>query len=100
MLENKYFNDICNILYSMFIIRSNKYIFFHSSMNDLKAIYAPEWESSITIDKIVDVVLGTKSRYIKGLGYSPKPDTTRATQRKLEELEYLFKKVKEEDATI
>uniref|UniRef100_A0A3Q7I2X3 Uncharacterized protein n=1 Tax=Solanum lycopersicum TaxID=4081 RepID=A0A3Q7I2X3_SOLLC len=36
----------------------------------------------MTIDEIVDAILGAKSGYIKGLGYGPKPDTTRATQRK------------------
>ena len=66
----------------MFIIISNKHTFFQNSMNDLKAIYTSGGESSMTIDEIVDAILGTKSGYIKGLGYGPKPDTTRATQRK------------------
>lgn len=48
----------------------------------------------MTIDKIVDVVLGTKSGYIKGLGYGPKPNTTRATQRRAAKLEGSLKKAK------
>ncbi|PHT94342.1 hypothetical protein T459_02224 [Capsicum annuum] len=56
-------------------------------------------ESSITIDEIVDLVLSTKSGYIKGIGYGPKPNTTRATQRKMAELENSLKKVKLEAAS-
>lgn len=47
-------------------------------MNDLKAIYS-SGESSMTVVEIADAVLGTKSGYIKSLGYGPKLDTTRAT---------------------
>ncbi|KAF3632109.1 hypothetical protein FXO37_27669 [Capsicum annuum] len=65
---------------------------------DLKALYT-SGESSITIDEIVDVVLDTKSGYIKGLGYGPKPNTTRATQRRTTELEDSLKKVKHEAAS-
>ncbi|KAM3216427.1 hypothetical protein P3L10_025868 [Capsicum annuum] len=70
----------------------------HNNMNDLKALYT-SGESSMTIDEIVDVVLGTKSGYIKGLGYGPKPNTTRATQRRMTVLEDSLKKVKLEAAS-
>ncbi|KAM3305926.1 hypothetical protein P3S67_012795 [Capsicum chacoense] len=69
-----------------------------NNMNDLKALYT-FGESSMTIDKIVDAVLGTKSGYIKGLGYGPKPNTTRATQRRTTELEDSLKKAKLEAAS-
>ncbi|PHT73131.1 hypothetical protein T459_23916 [Capsicum annuum] len=69
-----------------------------NNMNDLKALYT-SGESSMTTDEIVDVVLGTKSGYIKGLGYGPKPNTTRATQRRMTVLEDSLKKVKLEAAS-
>ncbi|KAM3343515.1 hypothetical protein P3S68_025604 [Capsicum galapagoense] len=65
----------------------------YNNMTDLKALYT-SGEFSMTIDKIVDVVLGTKLGYIKGLGYGPKPNTTRATQRRAAELEGSLKKAK------
>ncbi|XP_015162838.1 uncharacterized protein [Solanum tuberosum] len=64
----------------------------YNNMIDLKDIYT-SGESSMTIDENVDIVLGTKSGYIKGLGYHPKPNTTRATQRRTAELEDSLKKV-------
>ncbi|KAM3376058.1 hypothetical protein P3S68_014772 [Capsicum galapagoense] len=70
-----------------------------NSINDLKDLYT-SGEPSMTIDEIMDVVLGKKSEYIKGLGYGSKPDTTRATQRIAAELEDSFKKVKKEAATV
>ncbi|KAM3381521.1 hypothetical protein P3S68_007094 [Capsicum galapagoense] len=69
----------------------------YNNMIDLKALYT-SGESSMTIDEIVDAVLGTKSGYIKGLGYSPKPNTIRATQRRTAELEDSLKKAKQEAA--
>ncbi|KAM3324186.1 hypothetical protein P3S67_005337 [Capsicum chacoense] len=60
----------------------NKY----NNITDLKALYT-FGESSMTIDEIMDVVLGKKSGYIKGFGYGPKPNTTRETQRRTIELE-------------
>ncbi|KAF3649403.1 hypothetical protein FXO38_17675 [Capsicum annuum] len=68
------------------------------NMTDLKALYT-SGESSMTIDEIVDVVLGTKSGYIKGLGYGPKPNTTRETQRIMAELEDSLEKAKQEAAS-
>ncbi|XP_049372582.1 uncharacterized protein LOC125837525 [Solanum verrucosum] len=70
----------------------------YNNMIDLKDIYT-SGESSMTIDEIVDTVLGTKSGYIKGLGYGPKPNTTRATQRRTTELEDSLKKAKQEAAS-
>ncbi|KAL3368815.1 hypothetical protein AABB24_009567 [Solanum stoloniferum] len=66
----------------------------YNNMTDLKDLYT-SGESS-TIDEIVDTILGTKSGYIKGLGYVPKPNTTRSTQRRLTELEDSLKKAKQE----
>ncbi|XP_049404424.1 uncharacterized protein LOC125867876 isoform X2 [Solanum stenotomum] len=67
----------------------------YNNMTDLKDIYT-SGESSMTIDEIVDTILGTKSGYIKGLGYRPKPNTTRSTQRRMAELEDSLKKAKQE----
>ncbi|KAG5586779.1 hypothetical protein H5410_047213 [Solanum commersonii] len=70
----------------------------YNNMIDLKDIYT-SGESSMTIDEIVDIVLGTKLGYIKGLGYGPKPNTTRATQRRTAELGDSLKKAKQEAAS-
>ncbi|KAG5631494.1 hypothetical protein H5410_003211, partial [Solanum commersonii] len=69
-----------NILCDMWIDPKHK-----NNMIDLKDLYT-SGEAAMTTDKIVDTVLGTKSGYIRGLGYGPKPNTTRATQRKMAEL--------------
>ncbi|PHT45563.1 hypothetical protein CQW23_14721 [Capsicum baccatum] len=69
-----------------------------NNMNDLKALYT-SGESSMTIDEIVNAILGTKFGYIKDLGYGPKPNTTRATQRRTAELEDSLKKTKLEVAS-
>ncbi|PHU22663.1 hypothetical protein BC332_07770 [Capsicum chinense] len=53
----------------------------YNNINDLKALYT-SGESSMTIVKIMDFVLGKNLGYIKGLGYGPKPNTTKATQRR------------------
>ncbi|KAH0777798.1 hypothetical protein KY290_009209 [Solanum tuberosum] len=67
----------------------------YNNMTDLKDLYT-SGESSMTIDEIVDTILGTKSGYIKGLGYGPKPNTTRSTQRRTAELEDSLRKAKQE----
>ncbi|KAH0720493.1 hypothetical protein KY284_005523 [Solanum tuberosum] len=67
----------------------------YNNMTDLKDLYT-SGESSMTIDEIMDTILGTKSGYIKGLGYGPKPNTTRSTQRRTAELEDSLKKGKQE----
>ncbi|KAH0671486.1 hypothetical protein KY289_025979 [Solanum tuberosum] len=67
----------------------------YNNMTDLKDLYTLG-ESSMTIDEIVDTILGTKSGYIKGLGSGPKPNTTRSTQRRTAELEDSLKKAKQE----
>ncbi|XP_059307640.1 uncharacterized protein LOC132059130 isoform X3 [Lycium ferocissimum] len=73
----------------------------YNNLKDLKDIYTSgePGEPSMTIDQIMDTILGKKSGYIKGLGYGPKPDTTRATQRRTAELEDSLRKTKEEAAT-
>ncbi|KAF3645114.1 putative myosin-2-like isoform X1 [Capsicum annuum] len=75
-----------------------KHLITQNNMKDLKDLYT-SGESSMTIDEIVDVVLSTKSGYIKGIGYGPKPNTTRATQRRTTELEDSLKKAKQEAAS-
>ncbi|KAH0767926.1 hypothetical protein KY285_003797 [Solanum tuberosum] len=70
----------------------------YNNMKDLKDLYTLG-EASMTTDEIVDTVLGTKSGYIRGLGYGPKPNTTRATQRKMAELEDSLRKAKQEAAS-
>ena len=47
------------------------------------------------VDTIVDEVLGTKSGYIKGFGYGPKP-TTKVSNANAMELEASFKKIQDE----
>ncbi|PHT28767.1 hypothetical protein CQW23_31628 [Capsicum baccatum] len=69
-----------------------------NNWTDLKALYT-SGESSMTIDKIVDIVLGTKSGYIKGIGYGPKPNTIRAPQKGTAKLEDSIKKAKQEAAS-
>ncbi|KAF3617467.1 hypothetical protein FXO38_33972 [Capsicum annuum] len=84
------------------IMRSKAFVVARAeinSINDLKDLYT-SGEPSMTVDEIMNVVLGKKSKYIKGLGYGSKPDTTRATQRIAAELEDSFKKVKKEAATV
>ena len=54
----------------------------------------------MTIDEIVDVVLGTKLEIHKDIGYGLKSDTTRATQRNAAKLEDSLKKVKDKAATV
>ncbi|XP_060184610.1 uncharacterized protein LOC132614224 isoform X1 [Lycium barbarum] len=73
----------------------------YNTMKDLKDIYTSgePGEPCMTIDQIMDTVLGAKSGYVKGLGYGPKPDTTRATQRRTAELEDSLRKTKEEAAS-
>nr|XP_016498266.1 PREDICTED: uncharacterized protein LOC107817019 isoform X1 [Nicotiana tabacum] len=67
-------------------------------MRDLRARSVSE-ENPMTIDEIVDNVLGTRSGYIKGLGYGPKPNTTTTTKRRTTELEDALRRAKEDAAT-
>ncbi|KAH0733014.1 hypothetical protein KY289_004202 [Solanum tuberosum] len=69
-----------------------------NNMKDLKDLYT-SGEASMITNEIVDTVLGTKSGYIRGLGYGPKPNTARATQRKTAELEDSLRKAKQEAAS-
>ncbi|KAF3670479.1 hypothetical protein FXO37_08522 [Capsicum annuum] len=69
-----------------------------NNMIYLKALYI-SGESSMTIDEIVDVVLNTKSGYIKGLSYGSKHNTIRAKQMRTTELEDSLKKAKQEAAS-
>uniref|UniRef100_M1DP04 Uncharacterized protein n=1 Tax=Solanum tuberosum TaxID=4113 RepID=M1DP04_SOLTU len=69
-----------------------------NNMKDLKDLYT-SGEASMITNEIVDTVLGTKLGYIRGLGYGPKPNTARATQRKMAELEDSLRKAKQEAAS-
>ncbi|KAG5615572.1 hypothetical protein H5410_015396 [Solanum commersonii] len=71
----------------------------YNNMINLKALYTLG-ESSMTIDEIVDAILGKNSGYIKGLGYGLKPNTNRATQRRTTELEDSLRKTKEEVVSV
>ncbi|OIT30430.1 hypothetical protein A4A49_36722 [Nicotiana attenuata] len=70
----------------------------YNKMSDLRARSIFK-ENSMTIDEIADNVLGTRSGYIKGLGYGPKPNTTKATKRRKTELEESLRRAKEDVAT-
>ena len=43
---------------------------------ELQSIPVEDGTKPKSIDNIVDEVLGTRSRYIKGLGYGPKPSSS------------------------
>ena len=45
---------------------------------ELQSIPVEEGTKPKSIDNIVDEVLGTRWRYIKGLGYGPKPSSSRS----------------------
>ncbi|XP_070036108.1 uncharacterized protein [Nicotiana tomentosiformis] len=70
----------------------------YNKMRDLRARSVSE-ENPMTIDEIADNVLGTRSGYIKGLGYGPKPITTTTTKRRTAELEDSLRRAKEDAAT-
>ncbi|KAM7500249.1 hypothetical protein LguiA_024663 [Lonicera macranthoides] len=45
-------------------------------------------------DEAADRVLGTKSDYIKGLGYGPKPNTSTSSNRRNVELEKALREIR------
>ncbi|PHT42552.1 hypothetical protein CQW23_16577 [Capsicum baccatum] len=69
-----------------------------NNMIDFEALYT-FGESLLTINEIVDAVLDTKLGYIKGIGYGPKPNTTRETQKRTTKLEDSLEKAKQEDTS-
>ncbi|KAG5570989.1 hypothetical protein H5410_060755 [Solanum commersonii] len=83
------------IQYLIGYIQINQVFFLIEGPGGIGKTFLSE-NSSMTIDEIVDTILGTKSGYIKGLGYGPKPNTTRSTQRITTELEDSLKKAKQE----
>ena len=70
-------------------------------MVELQSIPVEEGTKPKSIDNIVDEVLGTRSGYIKGLGYGPKPSSSRSkvleeslkkTQDELQQYKSTFEK--------
>ena len=53
--------------------------------------------SKMTDDEAVDRVLGTRSDYIKGLGYGPKPSTSASSNRRNVELEKALRETRKEN---
>nr|GMD07293.1 uncharacterized protein LOC109177058 [Ipomoea batatas] len=45
----------------------------------------------MTVDQVYDVVMGTRSGYIKGMGNGPKPQTSRSTRANTSHLEEQMK---------
>ena len=64
-------------------------------MEELNSNPVEEGTKPKIVEAIVDEVLGTRSGYIKGLGYRPKP-TTKVSNAKAVELEASFKKTQDE----
>ncbi|XP_052204355.1 uncharacterized protein LOC127809536 [Diospyros lotus] len=50
----------------------------------------------MSVDDIVDSVLGTRCGYVKGLGYGPKPKSFKASETRTYELEEKLKKTQDE----
>lgn len=70
-----------------------------NNMKDLKDLYT-SGDSPMTVDEILNSILGSKQEYRKCLNHGPKPDTIRATQRRTTKIEDSLKKAKQEAATI
>lgn len=72
----------------------------YKDMMQLKEERGPNSEEPLSVDEIVDRVLGKKSGYIKGLGHGPKPVTHKsssgATQARNAELEIELLNTQEE----
>ena len=64
-------------------------------MVELQSIPVEEGTKPKSIDNIVDEVLGTRSGYIKGLGYMPKPSSSRSKANPVD-LEESLKKTQDE----
>ena len=64
-------------------------------MVELKSIPVEEGTKLKSIDNIVDEVLDTRSRYIKGLRYGPKPSSSRS-KANVVNLEESLKKTQDE----
>ncbi|OIT39101.1 hypothetical protein A4A49_61725, partial [Nicotiana attenuata] len=69
----------------------------YNEIRNLRARSVSE-ENSMTIDEIADNVLGTRSGYIKAIGYGPKPSTIKTTKRRTSELEDSLRRAKEDIA--
>ena len=64
-------------------------------MVKLQSIPVEEETEPKSIDNIMDEVLGTRSGYIKGLGYGPKPSSSRSKANPVD-LEKSLKKTQDE----
>ena len=65
-------------------------------MKELQSKVVLKGERQLTIDEIVDEVLGKKSGYVKGLGYGLSiADASRSTHRKTIELRQALKRTRE-----
>lgn len=51
----------------------------YTDMQELQEDHGPDSEEPLSVDEIVDRVLGKKTGYIKGLGYGPKPASHEAS---------------------
>ena len=64
-------------------------------MVELQSIPVEEGTEPKSIDNIVDEVLGTRSGYIKGLGYGPKPSSSSRSKASAVDLEVSLKKIQD-----
>ncbi|KAM7481435.1 hypothetical protein LguiB_006018 [Lonicera macranthoides] len=65
-----------------------------SQFNDMENL---KKNCNMTDDEAADRVLGTRSDYIKGLGYGPKPNTSASSNRRNVELEEALKETRKEN---
>lgn len=68
----------------------------YKDMEKLQDEHGPNSEEPLSVDEIVDKVLGKRSGYVKGLGYGPIPAPKEATQSKNVQLEEKLKNTEEE----
>nr|GMD83503.1 uncharacterized protein LOC109177058 [Ipomoea batatas] len=54
----------------------------------------------MTVDQVYDLVMGTRSGYIKGMGNGPKPQTSRSTQANTSHLEEQMKTTMNENSQL
>lgn len=54
----------------------------------------------MTVDQVYDVVMGTRSGYIKGMGNGPKPQTSRSTRASTSHLEEQMKTTMNENSQL
>uniref|UniRef100_A0A5B6ZQ58 Transposase, Ptta/En/Spm, plant n=1 Tax=Davidia involucrata TaxID=16924 RepID=A0A5B6ZQ58_DAVIN len=72
----------------------------YNLMKEMQSEQVAEGEISLTSDQIVDCVLGTKSGYVKGLGYGPKPTTSGSSSMRNAELQKTLRKTQEDASRV